>query len=138
MYALRIYLDLLVQDLYGFNETTQYFARLLSNRFRGLEHLFPPREEDTLLCDKQAIPTCYHIHGYVKLDVSIIRGHFKSLTPEVMDILFSDYVEEITAQVVGTGQMLSFFRYCFQGQYYYITELGDKEHSLWDYPDVTD
>ena len=138
MFALRMFLDLLVQDLYGYKETSRYFSRLLATRFRGLEHLFPPNDKDTLICDPTSLPTCHHVYGYVKLDVSIIGPHFKSLKPEVMDILFMDYVEEITAQVVGVGQMLSFFRYCFQGQDYHMTEMGEPDHSLWDYSEVQD
>ena len=80
-----------------------------------------------------SIPTCYHIHGYVKLDSSIIGGHFKTLSPEVMDQLFMNYVEEITAQVVGIKRIVAFFRYCFTGQSYHITEIGDDEHAIWDY-----
>ena len=78
-------------DLYGFNETAQFFARLLSNRFVGLEHLFPPDESDPEICDaavKGKIPTCIHIHGYAKLDMAVIGSHFEALEPEVRDILF--------------------------------------------------
>ena len=68
--------------------------------------------------------------------MAIIGSHFESLEPEVMDVLFQDYVEEITAQVVGVKKMLAFFRYCFLGQDYYVTNIGDKEHLLWEYKDV--
>lgn len=68
----------------------------------------------------------------------MIGSHFKALQPEVMDVLFGDYVEEITAQVVGVGRMVAFFRYCFLGQEYYVTELGDEEHALWDHKDSTE
>jgi hypothetical protein len=135
MFALRLYLDLLIQDLQGFNYTTKYFAKLLATRFTGLENLFPPEESDPTICDGQVpgqIPTCYHVHGFVKLDVSIIGEHFKALKPEVMDVLLMDYIEEISCQVVGVKKLLAFFRYCFQGQPYYVTSPDDEEHSLWD------
>ena len=58
--------------------------------------------------------------------------------PEVMDILFVDYVEEITAQVVGVRKMLAFFQYCFQDQEYCVTELGDEDHAFWDHKDLSE
>ena len=32
--------------------------------------------------------------------------------------------------------MLAFFRYCFMGQEYYITEDGEEEHLLWEHKDT--
>lgn len=132
LYALRLYLDLLIQDLYGYNDTSQFMSRLLIQRFDGLEHLFPPLPDDRHMCPS-SIPTCYHVHGYVRLDSSIVGGHFKTLPPEVMDQLLVDYVEEIAAQVVGAGRIMAFFRYCFTGQSYRLTEIEDDEHKIWDY-----
>lgn len=91
MFALRLYLDMMVHDLYGYNETTQFFARLMANRFSGLEHLFPPSEDDPDICSAAVsgkIPTCIHIHGYAKLDMAVVGSHFEVLSPEVRDILF--------------------------------------------------
>lgn len=136
MFVLRLYLDMLIHDLFGYNETMQYFARLLNNRFSGLEHLFPASEDDPQICSSLVpgkIPTCVHVHGYAKLDMNMIGRHFQALAPMARDILFDDYVEEITAQVVGVKKMLAFFRYCFQGQQYYITEIDDEEHLLWEH-----
>ena len=144
MYALRLYLDMMIHDLYGFNATTQFFAQLLSTRYSGLEHLFPPSEDDPAICEggpspagitqqRGKIPTCLHVHGYAKLDMAVIGGHFEALRPETRDILFQDYVEEITAQVVGVKKMLAFFRFCFLGQEYYVTQIGDPDHSLWEH-----
>lgn len=102
MYALRLYLDMMVHELYGFNQTGEVFARLLHLRFEGLEDLFPPHTNDPLLCGRRRegrIPTAVHIHGFVSLDVGIIAPHFKALQPETMDLLFFDYVEEISTQV---------------------------------------
>ncbi len=136
---LRLYLDMMIHDLYSFNETTQFFARLLLNRFSGLEHHFPPSEDDPRICSSASeygkIPTCLHVHGYAKLDMGVIAGHFRALDVTVRDILFCDYVEEITAQVVGVKKMLAFFRYCFQGQRYYVTDIDSPDHSLWDHND---
>lgn len=138
MFVLRLYLDMMVHDLYGFNETTQFFARLLHNRFSGLTHLFPPSKDDPAICAAAVpgeIPTCVHVHGYAKLDMSVIGGHFQALEPTPRDILFADYVEEVAAQVVGVEKMLAFFRYCFLGQEYYVTDVGDEEHKMWDHKD---
>ena len=137
MFVLRLYLDMMIHHLYGFNQTTPFFVRLLATRYSGLEHLFPPagpRDRDICRAHvKGKIPTCHHVHGYAKLDTSIVGEHFGALPSEVRDILFQDYVEEITAQVVGVKKMMAFFRYCFLGQEYYVTEMKDKEHSLWDH-----
>lgn len=132
MFVLRLYLDMMVHSLYGFNQTTQFFAQLVNNRYSGLEHLFPVSEDDPDICPGK-IPTCVHVHGYAKLDMTVIGSHFEDLQPEVRDILFQDYIEEITTQVVGVKKMLAFFRYCFLGQDYYITDISDKEHLLWDH-----
>ena len=104
MYALRLYLDMMVHELYGFNQTGEVFARLLQLRFEGLADLFPPHPSDPQLCGRRRegrIPTAVHVHGFVSLDVGILSPHFKALPLEVMDILFFDYVEEISAQVGG-------------------------------------
>ena len=141
MFVLRLYLDMMVHSLYGFNQTTQFFAQLVNNRFSGLEHLFPPSEDDPAICSAAVpgkIPTCVHVHGYAKLDMTVIGSHFEALRPEVRDVLFQDYVEEITAQVVGVKKMLAFFRYCFLGQDYYVTDMEDEEHLLWEHKDVED
>lgn len=141
IFVLRLFLDMMVHDLYGFNETSLFFASLLRNRFSGLEHLFPPSEDDHDICTSSIpnkIPTCVHVHGYAKLDMKVIAGHFQALEPTVRDILFSDYVEEITAQVVGVRKMLAFFRYCFLGQNYYVTEIESEEHLLWDHSEPSE
>ena len=143
MFVLRLYLDMMIHDLYGFNETTQFFARLLHTRFARLEHLFPPSQDDPQICSAAVpgkIPTCVHVHGYAKLDMGVVSGHFRALEPAMArDVLFADYVEEITAQVVGVKKMLAFFRYCFLGgQQYYVTEVGEEEHRLWDHRDVAE
>ena len=41
-------------------------------------------------------------------------------------------------QVVGVEKLLAFFRYCFLGQTYYVTDAGSPEHALWDHKDATD
>ena len=102
MYALRLYLDMLIHEMYGFNMTSEFFARLLKLHFDGLEDLFLPHPNDHFICSRREdgkIPTAIHVHGYVKLDVEIVGYHFRSLKHVVRDILFLDYVEEIASQV---------------------------------------
>ena len=41
-------------------------------------------------------------------------------------------------QVVGVEKLLAFFRYCFLGQTYYVTDADSPEHSLWDHKDTDD
>ncbi len=141
MFVLRLYLDMMIHHLYGVKETTSFFVKLVNTRFSTLTHLFPPHKDDHLICEAvvpNKIPTCLHVHGDAKLDMIVIGNHFAALEMEVRDILFMDYVEEITAQVVGVKKMLAFFRYCFLGQEYYITEVGQAEHSLWNYKNIED
>ncbi len=132
---------MMIHHLYGVKETTSFFVKLVQTRFSALTHLFPPHEDDPLICNAAVpnkIPTCVHVHGDTKLDMIVVGNHFAALEPEVRDILFMDYIEEITAQIVGVKKMLAFFRYCFLSQKYYITEVGQDEHSLWNYKDSDD
>lgn len=141
MYVLRLYLDLMIQELvgsHGNDQTTSFFSNLLETRYSQLEHLFPVSPKDKRICKsrvKNKIPTAQHVVGYAKLDAKIVAPHFRVLRPEVRDILFADYVEEISAQVVGAEKLLAFFRYCFVGQTYYLTAMDDDEHALWDHKD---
>ena len=131
-YALRLYLDLIIHDIIGFDETTRYFATLLQTRYTGLEHLFI--EDVEPLCPRNGkIPTAQHVIGYAKLDAGIVSVHFAALPAPVRDILFADYVEEISAQVVGAERVLAFFLNCFRNQGYYVTNIDDNEHALWDH-----
>jgi len=49
--------------------------------------------------------------------MAVVGPHFESLTIEVRDILFMNYVEEISAEIIGVKKMF-IFRYCFLGQEY--------------------
>lgn len=59
----------------------------------------------------------------------------QNLFASIFRLPFSvDYVEEITAQVVGVEDTFAFFRYCFHEEVeYYVTTVGDLEHDLWDH-----
>ena len=137
-YVLRLYIDLMIHELFGNDQTTSYFSSLLETRYSQLEYLFPVSPRDKRICKsrvKNKIPTAQHVVGYAKLDMQMMAPHFVALKPEVRDVLFADYVEEISAQVVGAEKVLAFFRYCFVGQGYYVTDMDDEEHSLWDHKD---
>eukprot|EP00118_Oscarella_pearsei_P012919 m.98673 g.98673 ORF g.98673 m.98673 type:complete len:812 (+) comp37002_c0_seq1:3-2438(+) len=142
LYALRLHLDLLIHEIVGYGQTSRFFADLLQSRFSGLQHLFPvagkENEDEAQICPIRDIPTARHVLGYAKLDVSIVANHFGALPTEVRDILFIEYVEEITAQVVGPERVIAFFYHCFRNQVYYITNIDDEEHALWDHKDDLD
>lgn len=59
--------------------------------------------------------------------------HFRHLPPDVRGPLFDDYVEEITAWVVGVGKALPFWQHCFGEQRFFRTTPGSEEHErLWN------
>lgn len=135
MFALRLYLDMMIHELIGNhpNETQLFFSNLVYVRYWGLEHHFADKKS---ICDaniKGQIPTAQHVYGDCNADRVLVASHFSELEPEVRDLLFLEYVEELSAEVVGTRNVLSFFKYCFRGQPYYLTNLGDTEHLLWEY-----
>ena len=79
---------------------------------QGFEHLFQHDEEDaTALCGlgERGTPTCNNCLGHIKADATIAWDeHFKHLPDGVRQPLFDDYVEEITAWVLGAGKALPF------------------------------
>lgn len=81
-------------------------------------------------------PSFLHVQfGDNRGDMKLQAGVFSRLPAEIRDLLFAEYIEEITAQVVGAENVVSFFISCFQGQDYELTHLGDTNHALWDYID---
>lgn len=49
-----------------------------------------------------------------------------------IDILLMDYIEELTAQVVGANRTYAFFSQCFTGQSYRVTTADDDMHAIWN------
>jgi hypothetical protein len=63
----------------------------------------------------------------------MMSSHFDRLSPaSTRDILFTEYLEELSAAVVGPMRVMRFFMECFQGQTYQITQADSEEHArLW-------
>jgi hypothetical protein len=130
-YAFRLYVDLLINEMVGYNSTREYIQTLLWERYQGLEHLF---ERDEALCDANTIPTAQHVYGDCVTDMRLVTAGFEQIpVVEVQDLLLADYIEELAAQIVGGKHVYAFFQSCFQGQEYEVTELGSPQHDLWEY-----
>ncbi|KAI6656921.1 hypothetical protein LOD99_16223 [Oopsacas minuta] len=131
--ALRLYIDMLINKMVGVGRTKQFLGRLISNRFHGLETLFT-HELTSTLCDPYIIPTALHVIGYARLDTDIISQHFTELSPAARDILLVNYIEEISAGVVGTRYLYAFFTQCFASQTYHRTDMY-RDIDIWKHVD---
>eukprot|EP00056_Hartaetosiga_gracilis_P000103 m.35895 g.35895 ORF g.35895 m.35895 type:complete len:818 (+) comp10062_c0_seq3:95-2548(+) len=139
-FALRLYIDLIVHELFGAHEsvTHTYVNQLVYRRYHGLEGHFA---NNPSICTFQGhpnkIPTAQHVYGDCVTDSMFVGSKFAAIPQEeVMHILFDDYIEEITAEAVGAENVVSFFKYCFSTEdEYYLTSLGSPEHDIWDYYD---
>eukprot|EP00730_Choanoeca_flexa_P017640 TRINITY_DN8521_c0_g2_i1.p2 TRINITY_DN8521_c0_g2~~TRINITY_DN8521_c0_g2_i1.p2 ORF type:complete len:680 (+),score=173.95 TRINITY_DN8521_c0_g2_i1:2149-4188(+) len=130
-YAFRLYMDLLLNEMIGYKQTHAYIDNLLWERYQGIEHLFA---DVTPLCDGAVIPTAQHVYGDCVTDMRLVTSGFEQIAAvEVRDLLLADYIEELAAQIVGAKHVYAFFKSCFQGQEYEVTELGTPEHDLWEY-----
>lgn len=139
-FALRLFLDLLLDKLYGRNASPAFFRHLLQTRFLSLPSLihhypFHLDRDRTRLCDATHIPTAQHVIGDVTLDAESLYGHLSRFVPETRDILTRDYVEELILSVVGLDDFLPFMVFCFlDGQTYRLTDPSLDEHAtLWQY-----
>jgi len=142
-FALRLYLDLLVNDMVGANATTAWMAQLVLERYRGVADLFR-RDDDTdgePLCPPDKVPTAVHVYGDAKLDQTLVGASFAALASTTLgtsswraarEMLLVEYVEKLAAAVVGTNNLLAFMMDCFQGQGYRVTDKDSEEHErLW-------
>lgn len=116
VFALRLYLDMIVEKLYSDGDTPSVFHRLLATRYPRLRHYFPP----AFVCTSAPIPTSKNIVGNTELDARIAYKYLAALSPEVRDFLFADYCEELVASVLSASLSYAFFRQCFVGQGYVI------------------
>jgi hypothetical protein len=142
-FALRLFLDMMVHELVGNapNETANFFENLITTRYQDPE-LAGSFGRVGNLCDagtepKGKIPISQDVFVDCTSDMRLASRHFDSINVlEVRDVLFADYVEEITANVVGVANVLPFFRHCFRGQEYELTDPNsDAHHELWRYYD---
>ncbi|EDQ91198.1 uncharacterized protein MONBRDRAFT_23375 [Monosiga brevicollis MX1] len=139
MFALRLYVDMLLNEMVGYQRTRSFLDELLRERYAGHEALFVDQPE---LCAAQQVgglPTAQHVYGDCLTDMRLTTALFETITDRaVRDLLLKDYIEELAAQVVGARQVWSFFYYCFRDQEYYITDMASEEHSMWDYASPDD
>lgn len=72
------------------------------------------------------------------LDKNLMLSHFTSLSSApIRDILFLEYMEELTSAIVGPTRVMRYFMECFQGQTYQVTKVGTDEHQkLWQHMKV--
>lgn len=142
---LRLYLMKLIQKLYTVHgrpffgqplasdhaSDAAFFRILLRTRFRGLQGLFSVQaESDASLClenHRGSTPMARFMNGEIGLDVEIVAGHFEAFPADIRDILVADFLEQITAQVVGPRKVLAFWLLCFQGHPFHLAP-----GSLWD------
>eukprot|EP00047_Mylnosiga_fluctuans_P005161 m.238801 g.238801 ORF g.238801 m.238801 type:complete len:702 (-) comp13362_c0_seq1:265-2370(-) len=139
LFALRLYIDMLVHELLGNHpeETERYAQRLLAVRYGAMIDLFPdepgicapPPDQDI---PDDHIPTCAQLYHDATEDLRRASVAFGALRPERRDILLADYIEELTAQVVGPLRVPSFLRYCLRTMPYHITYPSELIHDeLW-------
>ena len=141
-YALRLFLDMMVHELVGNapRETLKFFNKVLHTRWRmtNEEEGVGVADEAPVLCDAERIPVAEHVYGDCTQDTRLVTRQFGRLQqPEVRDVLFLDYIEEMAADVVGPAHVRQFFHDCFrEGQEYALTNPGSDEHvELWRYYD---
>ena len=163
-FALRLYLDMMVHAMVGNapDESSRFFHRIRISRFGGNGADDSNADDESNagggdgggdgggggvrgggICDaggivpEGKIPVAQHVYGDCTQDSRLVARHFARLAPaEVRDLLFIEYVEEMTAEVVGVASMERFFHDCFQGQTYAVTNPGTVEHErLWRYYD---
>jgi hypothetical protein len=118
LYALRMFLELLVERVHGVDMAPRFFQRLLRERWHHFDD--DAAAADLVLCAAhEPIPTAEHLYGDTRLDVQMLAPVFLSLhTPEIRDTLLDDYVEQLAyALLLSAPRVHSFFRTCFSQPY---------------------
>lgn len=144
VYSLRAFLLILIRRMRpqprSMEPAEVGFFRRLASRYQGFEHLFQHDADDaTTLCGlgERGTPSCNNCLGNIKADAVIAWDeHFKHLPDGVREPLFDDYVEEMTAWVLGAGKALPFWQQCFLSESgslrFFKTQPGSEEHiRLW-------
>jgi len=129
LYALRLYIDLLLKKLVGFQSSESFIHRMVQTRFAPLVREFSSSADLHSMCSGR-IPTAAHVIGDCELDVKIVGDHFLTIGEETRDVLVMNYLEEISSVVIGAERTLAFFKYCFDGQEYMIE--NSQELDLWN------
>ncbi len=75
-----------------------------------------------------------HVMGYSRTDSIMVGKYFRQLPSSIIrETLLYDYIEELTADVLGMDEVYGFFLYCFNGQKYRLTQKGTELHQqLWE------
>jgi hypothetical protein len=132
LYALKLFLDFMLEHLYG-TEGQNVLQTLVQDRLSLLD--FTVFEKDLgSICEPNAPMWVSHaMAGTIELDARIIAPIFMQFEPHVMDFLFHDFVEEITANIVTTFKTRAFLQQCFRGQPYEFTSPDSELHAtLWN------
>lgn len=130
LYSLRMYLDLLVQNMYGQGSTAHFFRALLENRFRHFSGLFPRNATLEEACSRARFPTRSHVLDDTVFDAGVVANLFFEISPEARDLMFINYVEETSAAGLQTSDIVPFFRLCFRPDQGY--EFADDDGDFWD------
>jgi len=125
--VLRLFIDMLVEQVIGVGRTRHFIAHLLNTRFTGVAGLFPIAQDDARFCPKN-MAVSSHVFSSTRLDIEQMSSEFAKLNalPEIRDILLADYIEELTSNVVGVNKTLAFLRYCFLDQKYVLDKVNDR------------
>jgi len=135
-YGVRLFLDLLLQRLYGIGATIPYLRGLLSSRYSSKEirDLFPRNTTVFRTCQiERAIPLRHHVIQDSKFDAEVISELFFEISAAARDIMVMNYIEEATAAAIGWQGVYPFFRYCFDGKQEYIYGTEDDD-DYWEEP----
>jgi len=73
------------------------------------------------------------VYGDTSLDVALGKTKFALLQPEIRDMIFMDYCEELVTNVLSVHVSMSFFKQCFLGQGYAFQNQDEDGLYLWQY-----
>jgi len=124
--ALRLFLHLLIRDLYGAGQITRIRNLLLRTRYLGLRDNFPSPQEGFLqLCELS--PVAHESVKEIEFDVSIVARSFLKIKEEYREILLLDFIEQVACSVVGVDQLFSFFSVCMSKHpYALVSNPGER------------
>jgi hypothetical protein len=115
--------------------------RRLVGQYAGLEGGFPPPHPNRTrpfrcALDARGTPLCRSCLERVRFDATMgWEEHLAHLPEDVVRVVLPEFVEELTQQVVGSGEALRFWTACFLeagGPRFFLTRAGTEEHRrLW-------
>ena len=132
VYGLRAFLAQLVRKA----RATDLISQLV-RKYAGFEHIVSDDAQRSWRCaiDERGTPTCRWCLSRINFDVSIAWDeHFTKLPADVRSVALTEFVEEVTAQAVGSGAVVPFWRGCFgdEAPPFFLTAGDTAEHEwLW-------